>query len=142
MDNTDALKAATADLIAGDKLNPTARRYHLDPRRLKVSAWHYLKRTTLERDNHQCYRCGQYGAHDSHHRQPRGMGGGHRNGYSPANIITLCRQHHDEAERNRTAAQERGHIVPAAGDPEQVPVTDHHGNTWTLHRDGTRTRNT
>ena len=63
-----------------------------------------------------------------HHRRPRGMGGTSRADVHDLCNLILAEGHgtigaHAWAEINRTAASERGLLVPQALDPAMIPVT-------------------
>lgn len=92
-------------------------------------AWTFEAAAAIVRDRsgNVCEVC--RGAHGSavntHHRQPRGMGGVAGEGLavnSPACLIRLCAWCHNFIESRREWARRMGYLVPRPGDPGAVPV--------------------
>jgi 5-methylcytosine-specific restriction endonuclease McrA len=91
-------------------------------------AWRDTKNRVFARDGYSCVRCGTAYNLDAHHRIPRGMGGvGTKVSFGLANVITLCRTHHEEVESKRTWAAVHGWLVARGQRPEQIPVETHRG---------------
>lgn len=68
---------------------------------------------------------------ETHHRQPRGMGGVHGVGAAvnrPSCLVRVCRACHHWAEMNRTEAEDLGLLVRRPTDPATVPVWLHTAN--------------
>jgi len=73
----------------------------------------------------RCEVCAMRPDTQSHHRQPRGMGGVSGVGLvvnSPANLVRICQVCHDRAESYRDRARRVGLLVPRPTDPATVPV--------------------
>lgn len=75
-------------------------------------------------------RCGRR-ATEMHHRITRGAGGG----WSPANILHLCHDHHAWATTHPTLAQNRGWSVRSTDQPAQIPVRPVTGEPFFLSDD-------
>lgn len=94
------------------------------------------RQLVLERDLHQCVRCGKYlGPLDDysiHHRRPRGMGGSRDpETDQPANLLTLCGSGttgcHGAVEAHRIIAGNDGYLLPQGTRPADRPVLTHRG---------------
>lgn len=71
--------------------------WHHSDRRLFQRGWETLRYRALERDGYRCRADGEHGGRLSvHHIRPLRAGGRDE----PDNLITLCRKHHEEAERS------------------------------------------
>lgn len=91
-----------------------------------------------ERSDGFCEKCGTPGARDKAHRVSRGVGGG----WSPANILDLCRACHAYHHKHPQTAYRGGWHLPAGSDPETCPAWFHHDGIIGLaylHDDGTHT---
>lgn len=61
------------------------------------------------------------------------MGGSRRwDIHSPANLLHLCREHHEWIESNREVAKRDGQIVPLGENPAEWRVETRHGYVWLL----------
>lgn len=92
-----------------------------------------LRRLVYLRANGRCDCCGaplHPDAWDAHHRQLRARGGKD----TLANLIALRHDHHMWAHEHPAEAKERGLMVSAYANPEDVPVLLH-GTRWSLARD-------
>lgn len=98
-----------------------------------------VRMLVLERDQHRCVRCGEYGTpfgdYSLHHRRPRGMGGSKRPDTNlPANIVTLCGSGvtgcHGHIESHREEAREMGLLLHQGQHPDTEAVLTHRG--WLL----------
>lgn len=80
----------------------------------------------LARNGGLCEICGAARATDPHHRQPRGMGGAHRERAARVNALSnalaLCRLCHNHVEHDRTTAEQNGWIVSRYADPATIPA--------------------
>lgn len=78
----------------------------------------------------------------THHRQPRGMGGVSGDGMAvnrPSCLLRTCLSCHNFAESRREWARRRGLLVPRPTDPARVPVrlsTVNGAGWYTLTDDG------
>jgi hypothetical protein len=94
-----------------------------------------------ERSGNVCECCGRRGS-QTHHRQPRGMGGVHGVGKavnSPAALVRLCGDCHAWVESHRTAAEALGLLVRRPAEPGAAPVwlrTAYGTGWWRLTPDG------
>lgn len=92
-----------------------------------------------------CEMCGTARGSQTHHRQPRGMGGVSGVGMAvntPAGLVRVCSPCHDRTESQRESARELGHLVPRPYAPAEVPIWLHHVNGrgwWLLGEDGNMT---
>lgn len=88
-----------------------------------MASWGTVRLAVLERDGFRCRRCLRPAA-DAHHRQLKGVGGtsdGARM-YGMANLVSLCRQCHDEVHANPEASYASGFLVHSGADPESIPL--------------------
>ena len=95
------------------------------------------------RDGYRCVVCGTAFNPQMHHRLPRGMGGSSRRPeiHSPANLLTLCADHHAWVENHRTEALAAGLLVLRGTDPASIPIQTIDG--WVSHLpDGSRVPST
>lgn len=95
-----------------------------------------------KRDNGGCIRCGRRDLLNTHHRQPRGMGGTKLTVKNlPSNLITLCGSGvtgcHGWVESHRALAFDYGYLVHQASNPAQVAVRYPDG-WYTLTESGER----
>lgn len=94
-----------------------------------------------ERAHGACEVCRAPGT-QTHHRQPRGMGGVHGAGKrvnEPDNLLRLCTLCHRTIESEREWAYSMGYLVSRPQDPGTVPVfiRSVNGTGWfLLHKDG------
>lgn len=98
-----------------------------------------VRTEVIFRDHMSCRRCGATPGSQIHHRAPRGRGGTKTpwiNG--KANLVLLCATCHDHIERNRAEAYDTGWLIRRTGNdlPEEVPLTDLTGATFSLTDDG------
>lgn len=73
----------------------------------------------------RCEACGLQADNQTHHRQPRGMGGVSGEGLAvnrPCCLIRVCTTCHARIESSREWARRRGLLVPRPTDPALVPV--------------------
>lgn len=90
----------------------------------------------------RCEVCGVDRDNQTHHRQPRGMGGVHGAGTAvnrPACLLRVCTTCHARIESYREWARRRGLLVPRPTDPATVPVrlrTVQGVGWWLLVEDG------
>lgn len=60
---------------------------------------------------------------DIHHRRPRRMGGDQRDDVNDlANLLAVCRPHHDWIHANPALAGPRGLLLPADAVPYLIPI--------------------
>ena len=93
------------------------------PAEVNKDTWTRAKHLASERDHGECLVCGGEAA-DIHHRMPKGMGGTSdpdRN-YGLANLVSLCRFHHDEVHANPAESYDRGLLVHSHDDPASCPI--------------------
>lgn len=89
-----------------------------------------------------CEVCGRRPGAQTHHRQPRGMGGVSGVGLAvnrPSALVRVCLPCHGWVESERTAAEVLGLLVPRPAVPAEVPVylRPVYGAGWyTLDDDG------
>lgn len=92
------------------------------------------RRAALLRNNGLCEVCGAALATDVHHRQPRGMGGAHRERAARVNALSnalaLCRGCHSRVEGDRATATAHGWLVPRNESPAATPALL---NVWLGH---------
>ncbi len=67
---------------------------------LVPGSWSYGKNIALRRDNFACVICGFDATVHAHHITPRSKGGDH----DPANLVTLCPNHHAMVHRKMITA--------------------------------------
>lgn len=106
--------------------------------RASERTYRLVRLEVLQRDGFRCVLCGRV-ATDTHHRQPRGMGGSARNAdiHSPANLVSLCREHHSHTESRRAWAYGEGLLVRSGFDPAETPVRLSAGRWVLFLKDGT-----
>lgn len=101
-----------------------------------------MRDLVFERDLNSCIRCGGR-AVQTHHRDPRGMGGSSRNpnAHSPEVLLSMCAQGskydcHNFIEHEREHAEHMGWLIPMGVDAETVSTLWH--SQWvTLSSSGT-----
>lgn len=91
-----------------------------------MTGWSFAAGAAVVRDRSggACELCGGVGT-QTHHRQPRGMGGVSGVGLavnSPANLLRICGPCHRDAESRRALAYEEGWLVRRPTDPATVPA--------------------
>jgi hypothetical protein len=101
--------------------------------------WTFLAGAVIARERAQgrCEVCAAARDDQTHHRQPRGMGGVSRAGRSvnsPAALLRLCTACHHRIEHQRTWAKGQGLLVPRPTDPASVParLRTANGDGWYL----------
>lgn len=137
----ESVDTALIDLRSGaSNIRVAAKRMGCTPDHLSRRAWERTKEEVFARDGHACIRCGATERLDAHHRIPRGMGGSRPTiSFGLANIITVCREHHDDIESRRTWATVHGWLVSRGTDPELVPLLTRHGWVRLTNEGGTDT---
>lgn len=101
--------------------------------------WNAAKKLVAERDEYTCQMClGE--ATDVHHRIVRGIGGtsDDKVNYSPANLISVCRECHDDIHAEPEQSYEDGYLVRKGEDPASKPVLITPDLTVWLNKDGSR----
>ena len=145
VDESALYAAVRAVVIEGERARDAARLHDVDPALLKEHAWAWVKALVANRDSDQCWRCGEHGQHDVHHRIGRKAGGtsNARIAYGPANLLLLCRGCHSWAEATWTEANAAGLRLSTGDNPAAMPVLDQRtGVWWNLTDRGTRIRST
>lgn len=119
-------RASSAVVLDGFPVRRAAEEQGVPADALKRQSWALAKSLVRQRDADRCWRCGEYGEHDVHHRRGRKSGGTSdpRIAYGLANLILLCRDCHQWAEATFSAAVTVGLRVTAEADPAEVPVLD------------------
>lgn len=135
-------RASCAVVLDGVPVRRAAEDWGMPVDTLKRQAWTLAKSLVRQRDAYRCWRCGQYGEHDVHHRRGRKSGGTSdpRIAYGLANLLLLCRECHNWAEATFGEAVAVGLRVTAEADPAEVPVLDRlRGRSVRLTHEGTIT---
>ena len=78
-----------------------------------IPDWHTVRLSILERDGWRCTKCGRAGSLEVHHVTPL-ENGGHPT--DPANLVTLCRDHHQLEHRGRGMTEGRLELLDLARD--------------------------
>ena len=88
-----------------------------------MGKWEEAKKLAVARDGGKCLYClGE--ADDVHHRSPKKMGGTKDEyiAFGLANLVSLCRSHHDWVHSNPAQAYKLGFLVHSWEDPAEVPI--------------------
>lgn len=135
-------QALTREVIARIRSAETtisqgAREIGCNPNYLGRRVWEVTKAAVFERDENRCQwqGCDTFDQPlDAHHRIGRGMGGGNRPeiSFGMANLISLCRVHHEIVTVDPNRGQLLGLVIPRlpAVDPATVPA--HTITGWVL----------
>lgn len=83
-----------------------------------LPVWKALRQNIIERDGGHCVMCPAMDGLDPHHRKLKSRGGMDEH----ANLITLCRKHHDLAHHNPAWAEAVGLLCPSWAVPFDWPV--------------------
>jgi len=113
--------ATVTVLTGGGKVMPLAR-----PKRPKDTIPADIRRIVAERDMGLCVHCAKPAVH-IHHRRIKGHGGDTRpHTDCPCALVSVCREHHDQAHRERFFGLAEGLIVPRETPlPGLLPVLVH-----------------
>ncbi|WP_280186241.1 MULTISPECIES: HNH endonuclease [Nocardia] len=86
-----------------------ARHAGCNPDSLADRVWKETKRDVFARDL-SCILCGSVVQLDAHHRRRRGAGGSSDPliSFGMANLVTLCRTHHNQVEQNPNLSRAKG----------------------------------
>lgn len=136
----NAVRSAIADIRAArTTLSVAARQVGCTANYLSKRAWKESKADVIARDK-CCALCGSTEALDAHHRIARGSGGSAKPAISfgMANLVALCRQHHEYVEAHPDWARLKGLRVDRGQTPTAVPVKLWDG-LHILNDDGSRT---
>jgi hypothetical protein len=112
-----SIRAAETTIAQG------AREIGCHPNYLGRRVWNETRQDVLERDGHQCAKCGER-AGDVHHRRRRGTGGSSKPkiAFGWANLISLCRLCHSWVHASRAESLEMGLVLEEHDVPAEVPV--------------------
>lgn len=113
-----------------------AREIGCHPNYLGRRTWQETKDAVFSRDR-GCVVCGAESDLDAHHRIARGMGGASnpKVAFGLANLVALCRSHHNEVEANPSWARARGLRVDRGTEPSGIHVS-YHGRVVQLTDEG------
>ena len=78
---------------------------------LNTSQWQRTRAAVRARDGHRCRVCGTTEKLSVHHIRPGA-------GDHPSNLITLCRKHHEQAEKAVFLEANPTHTPPDSGEKE------------------------